>query len=156
MTVSHEVQRSPALSSTEAEYVALSEAAKEAIYIRNLLKETELLSCEDARTTLFCDNQSAGKLVKNPVYHARSKHIDIRYQFVRHAYDQRAIDVEYIPTTEMPADVSTKSLSQPLHMKCLKALGMEDQRQSNERSELTLRGGVSPIGHLNLPRLTPL
>ncbi|XP_057671346.1 uncharacterized protein LOC130903102 [Diorhabda carinulata] len=72
-------QRTVALSTTEAVYMALSEAAKEAIYLRNLLFE---ITGEFDCINIFNDNQSAQKLACNPDFHDRSKHIDIRYHFV--------------------------------------------------------------------------
>ena len=73
-------QRSVALSTTEAEFVAASEATKEIIWLTRLLMETtELISVPN----LLVDNMSAVKLIKNPVFHQRSKHIDVRYCFIR-------------------------------------------------------------------------
>lgn len=118
-------QRTVALSSTEAEYIALSEAAKEAVYLRTFLKE---IGCQDqvtGMTTIYCDNQSAQKLMKNPVYHSRSKHIDIRYHYVREIFQNGDIDVRYISTQEMIADVLTKGLFKPSHEKCVKGLGVK-------------------------------
>ena len=73
-------QRSVALSSTEAEYMALTDAAKEAIYMKKLLKS---LGVNLETIILRNDNIGAEKLSGNPVFHARSKHIDIRHHFVR-------------------------------------------------------------------------
>lgn len=76
-------QKTVALSSTEAEYMSLTEAGKEAVFLIGFLKE---LGHEDlTNVTLFNDNQSAGKLVKNTVFHAKSKHIETRYHFIRQA-----------------------------------------------------------------------
>jgi hypothetical protein len=69
-----------ALSSTEAEYLAVTNAAKEAIWLRNLL--TELGYRQHQPTPLFEDNQSCIALAKNPVFHARTKHFDIRVHFI--------------------------------------------------------------------------
>ncbi|XP_046145331.1 secreted RxLR effector protein 161-like [Osmia bicornis bicornis] len=78
-------QKTVAMSSAEAEYMALSEAAKESIYQRRFL--TEVVG--KLKTTLIlCDNQSAGLMAKNPVYHERTKHIDIRYHFVRESVER--------------------------------------------------------------------
>src|SRR5207249_9529892 len=73
-------QRTVALSSTEAEYMELTEATKDAIYLTRLLRE---LGMEiDAPITIYNDNQGAKKLAENPIFHSRSKHIDIRHHFV--------------------------------------------------------------------------
>lgn len=114
-------QKTVALSSTEAEYMALSEATKEAIYLRNLLED--LLGKLDC-VLIYNDNQSAKKLAYNPVLHDRSKHIDIRYHFVRDAVSDRIIEVKYLPTNDMIADILTKSLQSVKNAKFVKSLGL--------------------------------
>lgn len=96
------------LSMTEAEYVAATHAAKEAIWLRRFLQETfrPLIF----PTMLHCDNQSAIALAKDGAYHARTKHIDIRYHFIRFAIDEGAISLVYCPTGNMVADTLTKPL----------------------------------------------
>lgn len=114
-------QETVALSSTEAEYMALSEASKEAIYLRNLLFElTGKLNC----ILLYNDNQSAQKLAENPIYHKWSKHIDVRHHFVREAVSNKFIKISYLPTAEQPADLLTKSLNYVKHNDFRKKLGM--------------------------------
>ena len=115
-------QKTVALSSTEAEYMCLSEAAKEAIFCITLLKE---LGCKSlAKVQLFNDNQSAIKLARNPVYHSRSKHIEIRFHFIREAIQRHPIRLDYLPTEEMTADVLTKPLPVAKHNKCIAELGL--------------------------------
>lgn len=114
-------QRTVAMSSTEAEYMALSESAKEAIHLRRFL--TEILGHQET-TIIYNDNQGAGQLCKNPVFHNRTKHVDIRHHFVRESIESGHIGVEYLPTDEMPADLLTKGLSATKHNKCAMSLGM--------------------------------
>lgn len=114
-------QGSVALSSTEAEYVALSEAAREAIYLRNLFDE---FIGNAMCITLFNDNQSAQKLCNNPAFHKRAKHIDIRHHFVREAVSNNFVNVKYLRTDDMPADILTKSLSFVKHNKFSIELGI--------------------------------
>lgn len=102
-----------ALSSTEAEYIALSEAAKEAVYVRAVLTE---LTGQSNTVTLYSDNQSAAKLATNPVFHKRSKHVDIRYHYIREAVDNGVITLSYMPTEQMTADVLTKALPPCKHL----------------------------------------
>jgi hypothetical protein len=71
-------QKCVALSSTESEYIALSEGARESVYLTDLLSE---LTAEKKTVQLYLDNQSAIKLCYNPVFHNRTKHIDIRYHY---------------------------------------------------------------------------
>ncbi|KAH8307525.1 hypothetical protein KR059_009031, partial [Drosophila kikkawai] len=111
-----------ALSTTEAEYIALSSAAKEAVYIRKLWSEMGL--GEVPPIVIHSDNQSAQCLVKNPVYHARSKHIDIRYHHVRDMFKEKIIDLRYVSTENMMADVLTKNLSKVKHLKCINMMGL--------------------------------
>ena len=73
------LQSTVALSTTEAEYMAITEAVKEAIWLQGLLDD---LGVGQKQVTVFCDSQNAIHLAKNQVYHARTKHIDVRYHFV--------------------------------------------------------------------------
>lgn len=63
--------------------------------------------------------------MKNPIHHARTKHIDIRHHYIREVFEEGLIDVKYLPTTEMVADVLTKALFQPNHKKFLDGLGVQ-------------------------------
>ena len=116
-------QKTVALSSTEAEYMALSEGTKEAIYLQSFLQETGIKS---STTKLYNDNQGAGQLIKNPVFHSRTKHIDIRHHFIRKANEEKKIDPKYIGTEEMTADIQTKALPPAKHNFCVTALGISD------------------------------
>jgi hypothetical protein len=62
-------------------------------------------------TPIFCDNQSAISMSKNPVFHGRSKHIELRHNYIRDMVQKKEIYLEYIKTTEQPADVLTKAVS---------------------------------------------
>jgi len=119
-------QATVALSTMEAEYMALTEATKELKWVRTLLAELGYSNGDgtDRPTDLFSDNQSAIALTKNPVSHARAKHIDIRHHFVREAIQDKIIWVQYIPTTEMTADSLTKALGREKHEKCTARMGM--------------------------------
>lgn len=114
-------QKSTALSTTEAEYMAMSEAAKEAIYLKNLYEE---LNEELDALILYVDNQSAQKLAANPILHSRSKHIDVRYHFVRETVANNVISLKYLASTDMTADILTKSLPTVKHKKFVSQLGL--------------------------------
>ncbi|OUC47837.1 integrase core domain protein, partial [Trichinella nativa] len=122
ITWSSRVQKTIALSthdrrrSVEAEYMALTEGVKEVKWIRQLLMD--LGRNQVTPTLLFSDNQGAAFLTKNPQHHRRTKHIDIRYHFIRTEQEQGVVSVEYIPSDKQPADMLTKSLSGPRHLKC--------------------------------------
>ncbi|KAH8356655.1 hypothetical protein KR084_002352 [Drosophila pseudotakahashii] len=118
-----EKQDSVALSSTEAEYMALSSAVKEALHLRRLIIE---IGCgrEDTPTIIYGDNLSAQNLAKNPVYHARSKHIDIRYHFVREVIQQGDVKLKYVSTNDVIDDLLTKNLSKLKHEKFVKLMNI--------------------------------
>jgi transposase InsO family protein len=116
-------QKSVALSTVEAEYMAQCQAVKEAIWLRSLLGEVGL-GCTTPMT-IFTDSQGAMALAKNPEHHQRSKHIDIRYHFIREQVAQGAIELVYIPTSEMTADQLTKPLSRDQHSHCARLMGLE-------------------------------
>jgi hypothetical protein len=102
-------QKSVALSSAEAEYMAASQASCEALWLRKML--IGLFGVQLRPTVIYCDNQSCIKLSENPVFHDRSKHIEIRYHFT-HDYVQRgAVELQYISTEEQVVDILTKALN---------------------------------------------
>ena len=102
-------QPSVAASTAEAEYMALAQAAKEAIWLRALARA--LGFPQNAPTLIFEDNQGAIKLAKNPVLHARTKHIDVRHHFIREAIGCHQVAVTYLETLKMAADILTKPIA---------------------------------------------
>jgi hypothetical protein len=99
------------LSTTESEYVAGAHAAKEALWLRSLI--SQIFDSFSDPTTLFSDNQSAIALAKDHQYHARTKHIDVRFHFIRWVIEDGKIRLIYCPTAEMVADTLTKALPSP-------------------------------------------
>jgi hypothetical protein len=98
-----------ALSSMESEYIATTHATKEALWIRTFISEiTRPLT---RPIILNCDNQSAIAISKNDEHHARTKHIDIRYHFIRSVSAEGLIELKYVPTDDNPADMFTKALA---------------------------------------------
>lgn len=115
-------QKTVALSSCEAEYMALAECAKEAIFLQRFLKE---LGFNDlSNVTIYGDNLGAIKLAENPVFHQRSKHIDIKYHYVRDALRSENLNIKHVSTTDMVADMLTKGLPKRKHLECLEKAGM--------------------------------
>ncbi|KAL2251745.1 UNVERIFIED_CONTAM: Retrovirus-related Pol polyprotein from transposon TNT 1-94 [Sesamum indicum] len=102
-----QLQHIVALSTTEAEYIATTEAFKEAIWLDGLIKEIRF---SKERLVVFSDSQSSIQLFKNPVFHDRTKHIDVRFHFIRDIVAKDVIKLEKIKTEENPADMGTKSL----------------------------------------------
>ena len=101
-------QKTIALSSCESEFMASTTAAQQALWLRNLI--SEISNKEPTAITLFVDNNSAIALMKNPVFHGRSKHIDIKYHFIRECVERGEIIVKRVGTNEQKADALTKAL----------------------------------------------
>ncbi|GKB52121.1 retrovirus-related pol polyprotein from transposon TNT 1-94 [Tanacetum coccineum] len=99
------LQHVVALSTTEAEYMALTEAVKESIWLKGLLIE---LGVNLRSVIVNCDNQSAIHLSRNAMFHERTKHINVRYHFIREIVESKEIGVAKIGTKDNAADVFTK------------------------------------------------
>ena len=101
-------QDTVALSTAEVEYVALSSAAQECIWIKRL--NSEFGNMSDGPAVIMEDNQSCIAIAKNPQHHGRSKHIDIKHHFIRELVGNKTIELRYCPIKEMAADFLTKAL----------------------------------------------
>src|SRR5271170_4737874 len=101
-------QKTVALSSTEAEYMALSDASRQLAWIRNFLEEIDMEI--EGPTPLCADNQGAIFLAVNPAHDRRTKHIDTRYHFVREFIEGGNATLYHVGTNQMVADILTKSL----------------------------------------------
>ncbi|TGZ52773.1 Retrovirus-related Pol polyprotein from transposon TNT 1-94 [Temnothorax longispinosus] len=108
-------QRTVALSSTEAEYVSMTEAFKEGLYLRSLLTELGLGRMAIYIVVLYIDNRGAQYLAHDHMYHHRTKHINIRYHFLRQSVAEGLVTLEHVPTNEMVADILTKALPATNH-----------------------------------------
>lgn len=108
--ISWQSKRQPivALSSTEAEYIALSAAVKEALWLKQLV--SEINPSDDKTITIFCDNMSAIDLGRKEAYRPRSKHIDLRYHHIRDNIESKQIALSYVNTNHMTADSLTKAV----------------------------------------------
>ena len=102
--------------------MALTQAAKEAIWIKRLL--TEIGHMGGNAPVILVDNQRCMALARNPEFHARTKHIDIQYHFIREKVEAGIIQLQYCPTKEMVADVLTKPVPKEKHQWCTKACGV--------------------------------
>jgi len=116
------LQQSVAQSTTEAEYVAIAECSKDIIWYQQLFAELNIKN--EKPTTIFSDNQGAILLTKNSIFHKRTKHIDIRFHFIRELQNDGRIKVKYVPTKEQPADMLTKSLCSPSLAICKRLLNI--------------------------------
>ena len=115
-----------ALSSTEAEYIALIQAVKEVLWLRTLFSEIGAPKHAREISQISSDNQGAIALAKNPGFHARSKHIDIQYHLIRQHMDPDTgtITLEYRPTDDTTADILTKGLARARHEKHTARMGL--------------------------------
>jgi hypothetical protein len=102
-------QSSISLSSTEAEYIAATECCTQLECMKQTLQYIKIVFEE--HTTIHCDNTSAISLSKNLVQHSKSKHIPIKYHYLRDHAENKNIKLEYVPTQEQVADIFTKPLS---------------------------------------------
>ena len=110
------LQHVVALSTTEAEYIALTEAIKEALWLKGLLGE---LGFQQDSVEVLCDSQSAIHLSKNQVFHERTKHIDVRLHFIREVLSGGKVQVKKVITEENAADMLTKSMPALKFQHCL-------------------------------------
>lgn len=111
-----------ALSSAEADYMALSAVTQEALWLRSLL--SELGFPQRKQTTIYSDNLGAISLTEDSVLHQRVKHIDIRHHFIRDHVTNGSVKAEYLRTEDQPADALTKALPKASHSRLSSMLGV--------------------------------
>ncbi|KAL5821663.1 hypothetical protein ACOSQ3_023545 [Xanthoceras sorbifolium] len=117
------LQKCIALSTTEAEYIAITEGCKEMLWMEKFLQE---LDQKQESYVLYCDSQSAIHLSKNQTFHSRSKHIDVRYHWIRDVLENKLLQVEKIHTNDNGADMMTKNLPREKLAICREIAGMEE------------------------------
>jgi hypothetical protein len=110
------------LSTTEAEFIAAAACACQSIWMRRILDELgfERSKCTD----IFCDNSSTIKLSKNPVMHGRSKHIDVRFHFLRDLTMDGIVKLEFCCSKDQLADIMTKPLTLEVFTRLRELLGV--------------------------------
>ncbi|WOG92362.1 hypothetical protein DCAR_0311626 [Daucus carota subsp. sativus] len=118
-------QQTVALSTCEAEYIAAAGAACQAIWLSYILGELNLVKEEPV--TIYVDNKSSISLAKNPVSHSRSKHINIKYHFLREQVNDKIVELVHCRTEENLADIFTKSLKPEVFQKMKEKLGMQSR-----------------------------
>ncbi|KAL9371604.1 hypothetical protein Peur_036744 [Populus x canadensis] len=110
------------LSTTEAEFVAAASCACQAIWLRRILEEIQFK--QQGATSIYCDNSSTIKLSRNLVLHGRSKHIDVKYHFLRDLAKDEVINLIFCMSEDQVADIFTKPLKTPLFHKLRELLGV--------------------------------
>ena len=97
------------MSSCEAEYTALTFAIQEGKFISQIF--ADLTNSDRNMFSLYVDNQAAINLGNNPIYHQRSKHIDVKYHYIRHEIRDKNVKLIYVPSNENIADIFTKPVN---------------------------------------------
>ncbi|KAJ0797294.1 putative RNA-directed DNA polymerase [Helianthus annuus] len=115
------LQKYVALSTTEAEYVAATEACKELLWLKRFTQE---LGFMQRRYVVLCDNQSAIHLAKNSMFHKRTKHIDVKYHWIRDALEDKLFELDKVHTDDNGSDMLTKSLAREKLKICCSIAGM--------------------------------
>lgn len=115
-------QKTVALSTTEAEYMSLSAACQEAIWLKQLIAEVE---DKEESIQIYCDNKSTIDLANTSSYKQRTKHIDIRHHFIKEKVESEEIKVKYMKTEEMVADSLTKAVHKIKNNYCAISMGLK-------------------------------
>ena len=115
------LQKCVALSTTEAEYIAITEGCKEALWMRKFLEE---LGLQQEKYVVYSDSQSAIHLSKNSTFHSRSKHIDVRYHWIRDVLETKQLHLEKVHTSENGSDMMTKALPKEKLEACRQRAGL--------------------------------
>ncbi|GJT41838.1 ribonuclease H-like domain, reverse transcriptase, RNA-dependent DNA polymerase [Tanacetum coccineum] len=117
-------QATVALSSCESEFIAATAAATQALWLKRLL--SKLTHSQEEKVTIQVDNKSAIALMKNPVFHGRSKHIDTKYHFIRECVEREDIQVEFVSGEYQKADILTKALPKIKFLTMRQLIGLKD------------------------------
>ena len=116
------------MSSTEAEYIAETHAAKEGIWLKSFVRE--IVGKMMGLLTMMADNQGAILLVKDNKFHAHIKHIDLQYHFVHEAVEDGKILMKYILTSDNIVDIFTKALPKPKFTEFIQRLGLAMMKEA--------------------------
>ncbi|MCO5582362.1 hypothetical protein L7F22_036256 [Adiantum nelumboides] len=120
-TGGNQMQLSKRMIIPTEEYVAASEACKEAIWLTRLVGDLGIVR---EILVLHCDSQSAIQLARNPVFHAKTEHVDVRYHFIREVLEDKRLQLVKVHTDDNPPDLLTKSLSSERFTHCRELMGI--------------------------------
>ena len=132
-----------ALSSTESEYIALTHGGKESVWVSRFYSEYGAMTAQGGMC-LKTDSQSAMKLAKNPEYHDKTKHIDIRHHSIRSLIKKQQIILEYIPDSSQPADILTKAVTKENFVTKRYIMGIEPMPQESPKRRALSSVVVNP------------
>lgn len=116
-------------STTEAEYISMCQASKDIVWATRWMNELDFSKSMKMPIILKGDNKGALDLIRNPEHHARTKHVDIQYHFVREVVQDGLATTEHIPTSEMIADIFTKPLKPVTFQKFKTKLGVQETEE---------------------------
>ena len=108
----------------EAEYVACSVATQDAVWLRSFLQHLEIVKTALELVTIFCDNNAALAVVKDPKYHEKTKHIKKRNHYIRDIITENDVVLKHISTSNMVADPLTKPIAKDVFVKHVRSLGL--------------------------------
>nr|GEU48091.1 ribonuclease H-like domain, reverse transcriptase, RNA-dependent DNA polymerase [Tanacetum cinerariifolium] len=128
ISLSTQKQATVALSSCESEFIAATATAIQALWLKSLL--SKLTHSEEYKVTIRVDNKSAIALMKNPIFHRRSKHIDTEYHFIRECVEREDIQVEFVSRKYQKADILTKALPKIKFLTMRQLIGRENLRSN--------------------------
>ncbi|KAE8698382.1 putative ribonuclease H protein [Hibiscus syriacus] len=140
-------------STTEAEYVAATQASKETIWLKMLLEE---LGHNQEYVSLFCDSQSALHLARNPTFHSRTKHIRFQYHFIREKVEEGTVDVQKIHTKDNIADFMMKSINADKFTWCRSSCGLSETVKSLSKGNNSKKDTLSSSSNLRESTALPL
>jgi hypothetical protein len=116
------LQKVVELSTTEAEYVVSTEASKEMIWLQRFMEE---LGKKQENSRLYCDSESVIHLANNSTFHSKTKHIQLRYHFIRSVLEYGHLKLEKIHTSQNPADMLTKGVNREKLSSCSVSVGLQ-------------------------------
>lgn len=128
-------QRTVSYATTDAEYIAAAEAAKEAVWLKGFINDLRIPKIHVECVPLYIDNNAALRLTKNPEYHARTKHIDVKYHLIREKVEEGQIDTRRVDTDCNVADIFTKALGGKKFGGFVKTMGLDHNQSGTAEDE---------------------
>jgi len=113
-----------ALSTMEAEYVAYSAVTQDAVWLKKFLYHLKIVKSTSDLVTIYCDNTAAIAVAKDPKYHGKTKHIKMRYHYIREAITEQDVILKHISTNSMVADPLRKPIARDAFVRHVRSLGL--------------------------------